>query len=229
MQVTEGALDVSAQQRRAPESLWNSLGEQFREPRGVEGKLLGWAMRVMNEKPNRLALDALALAPGERALEMGFGPGVGLGALLDRSQTGQISGIDHSQEMMRQASARHRQALKAGRLELVNGRFDKLPWLDDEFDAILAVNVVYFFDRAARSVSEALRVLKPGGRLAIYATERASLEKWNCDGAGSDLNFREAELAAYLELGGFKRARIETRRVSLPLGIIGLVAKATKE
>ena len=75
----------------------------------------------------------------------------------------------------RPCSLRHRAAIggriEAGRLELVRGDFASLPFADKIVDAILAVNVVYFMKSSA-AVREARRVLRPGGRIVLYATDR---------------------------------------------------------
>jgi hypothetical protein len=56
-------------------SVSSSLAAQLHEPRGLVGRLVGTAMRLVNRAPNRLALEALALGSGDTVLELGFGPG----------------------------------------------------------------------------------------------------------------------------------------------------------
>ena len=108
------------------------------------------------------------------------------------------------------------------------GSFTHLPWRSESFDGLLGVNVAYFFDADGQAISEARRVLRPGGRAVFYATERGSLEAWMCDGPDVDLNFEQGELAALLRRGGFDADAIRVERVPLPLGIFGLVATATR-
>ncbi len=185
-------------------------------------------MAIVNRTPYRLAIDALGLQPGDKVLDLGFGPGRGLAALLARTPRGRVYGIDHSSRMLAQAAHRNRAALASQRLELVRGTFGALPWPDGAFDRILLVNVVYFFDRNSHDMAEAHRVLRPGGRLAIYATDRATMRKWRFSGPDTHTTFDERDVAALLESAGFERTHIHTRRFALPLGMNGIIAIAEK-
>jgi tRNA G46 methylase TrmB len=42
-------------------------------------------MAIINDKPNRLAIDALALGQNDRVLELGFGPGWALRTIAARA------------------------------------------------------------------------------------------------------------------------------------------------
>jgi SAM-dependent methyltransferase len=130
--------------------------------------------------------------------------------------------------MLAQATRRNRAAIAAGRLELVRGAFGALPWGDNTFDKILLVNAVYFFDRGGRDISEALRVLRPGSRLAVYATDRSTMEKWPFSGPETHTTFDARGLVALLEGSGFDRSRVQIEGVALPFCITGIIAVAKK-
>ncbi len=66
--------------------MWHALGSQLRNPTGAVGSIVGWLMALVNDEPNRLAIDALDLGPGERVLELGFGPGWSLRTIAARTR-----------------------------------------------------------------------------------------------------------------------------------------------
>jgi hypothetical protein len=50
-----------------------------------------------------------------------------------------------------QATRMNEVAVSSGRMVLVQGSFSPLPWIDEMFDKVLLVNVVYFFDSDGRT------------------------------------------------------------------------------
>jgi SAM-dependent methyltransferase len=110
----------------------------------------------------RAILDALALGPGDHLLEVGCGGGL---LLRDALASGaRATGLDHSEEMIELARER------AAGAELVQAKAESLPFEDDTFSAV-ALSVVFFFlDEPIGVLGECSRVLRPGGRLAVYTT-----------------------------------------------------------
>src|SRR5689334_4356116 len=124
--------------------MWHAIGSQLQKPAGPWGRLAGRAMAVLNAKSNTLTIEALNLQAGETLLELGCGCGYALQAALDMPKLGHVLGLDWSSIMLAQAANRNRDSIKAMRLALVQGDFDRLPLPDDSIDAVLAVNTVYF-------------------------------------------------------------------------------------
>ena len=68
--------------------------------------MAGWVMahRVSNRRRNAWVVSLLDVRPGDRVLEIGFGPGLALAELSRRvGPTGRVYGIDHSEVMLRHA------------------------------------------------------------------------------------------------------------------------------
>ena len=82
-------------------------------------------------------------------------------------------GLDWSDVMLAAGRAPQPACGCGRRSRLVRGDFARLPFIDDIADAILAVNVVYFMANSA-ALGEARRVLRPGGRMVLYATDGSS-------------------------------------------------------
>jgi SAM-dependent methyltransferase len=208
--------------------MWRRFGRQMRNPTGVPGSLVGWCMAIINNKPNRLAIDALAPGPNDRVLELGFGPGWALRTIAARAPGGQVVGIDQSDRMLEQAAKINQAAISAGRMQLAKGQFHPLPWIDCTFNKILLVNVAYFFDSDGNDAAEVFRVLKTGGRLVVYVTARETMKKWPFASPDTHRTYDSNDLRHLLENAGFRRADIKIQTPTLPFGICGLLATAEK-
>src|SRR5262249_27344166 len=106
----------------------------FGRPHGGLGRLGGHIMARMNAKFGAWVIDLLHIAPNDKVLEVGFGPGVAIDRLSNLAAAGRVVGVDPSPEMVEQARARNVTAIRSGRVELQCGSVENLPFGDDSFD-----------------------------------------------------------------------------------------------
>ena len=193
---------------------------QAHHPRGAAGHVTAWEMahRPSNRQRNRWVVSLLGVRPADRVLEIGFGPGLAVAALV-RAGAGHVYGIDHSAVMLRQASRRNAAAIRAGRVTLINAPADQLPAaLDGPFDAILAVNSLGFWPEPAERLADLRRRLAPGGRIAIASQPR-------CPGATAGTSRDAADkVENLLRSAGFTHLSTETLPLSPPVICVLAVA-----
>jgi ubiquinone/menaquinone biosynthesis C-methylase UbiE len=159
--------------------------------------------RASNRERNRWAVSLLDIRPRDRVLEIGFGPGVAIREIARLAVDGYVCGIDHSEEMVRQASRRNAQALGSGRVDLRLGSLEDLPAFDRLFDKILAVNVIQFVADPVACLAALRGLLPAGGLIAIAHQPR-------CPGATDEISaLRGERIAAQLAQAGFSDVRVE--------------------
>jgi SAM-dependent methyltransferase len=112
----------------------------FGRPQGILGILGGIIMARTNSDMAARTIELLDVQRNDRVLEIGFGPGVGIELLLTRVSFKRIAGVDYSAEMVRAASVRNANAIKAGRVELTRASVESLPFVSESFDKALAIN-----------------------------------------------------------------------------------------
>jgi trans-aconitate methyltransferase len=182
---------------------------QFHHPSGLLGRLVGriMATRSSNVERNRWAVDQLAVRPADRVLEIGFGPGVALEALVARVTGGAVHGIDHSDVMVRMATRRNARAVAEGRLRLSRAGVADVDEALAPLDLILAVNNMGMWPDPPAQLSHLAGLLAPGGRIAVGQQPRTP-------DADADIARRAAEEIAGL-LTGAGLGDIETRQLDL--------------
>ncbi len=132
-----------------------------RRPAGTRARQVYGAEDV-HDFARRPILDALALQPGDRLLEIGCGGGL---LLRDALGTGvKAAGLDHSPAMA--ALARER----APGAAVLQATAERLPFAADAFTAVAMSVVFFFFAEPLRVLGECRRVLRPGGRLVVFTT-----------------------------------------------------------
>jgi ubiquinone/menaquinone biosynthesis C-methylase UbiE len=198
------------------------FAEQLAHPRGFAGRLLGNAMDVANRRPTRLALDLLDARDGERILDAGCGTGAALDLLLDTAAV-EAWGIDPSPTMIAQAQTRLGNRARFEQCAIEDMRFG-----DGSFDAVLALNVLYFAKLDGSTLQQMHRVLRPGGRLVAYVTRRESMASWPFARQGVHRLFETDELVDELAAGGFARTRISVQEHAITSSVDGLLACAAK-
>ena len=103
-----------------------------------------------------------------RLLIVGLGPGEDL-TRLPAAVTAVI-GLEPSASMRRAAQPQVAAAAQAGLpVELVDAVAEELPLPDDSVDSVLFAYVLCSVDDPDQAVAEALRVVRPGGTIAVHS------------------------------------------------------------
>ena len=114
-------------------------------------------------------LEALALKPGDRVLDVGFGPGHQAFEMSSAvGPTGRVDGIDPAESA---AEISRLRCSELGNVSFQLGEASKLPFGDAVFDAVMSSQVFEYLDDVAGGLAEMFRVLKSGGRVLIHDTD----------------------------------------------------------
>jgi arsenite methyltransferase len=113
-------------------------------------------------------LQRIAVQEGERVLDIGSGPGFLAAEIAAQTgSNGKVVGVDISQQMVERASRRNEREW----LSYQCADATALPFGDDYFDVLVSTQVAEYVPDVDVFLSEAHRVLKPGGRGLILATD----------------------------------------------------------
>ncbi len=184
------------------EGIWN---QQYNSPSGMMGWLAGERMVRQHRPETAWTINLLDIQPTDTVLEVGFGAGQGIKLAAEKVSDGRIMGIDHSKMMVRVATRRNAQAVKAGRVVLSQGNITALPFEDQYFDKIMTIHTMYFWSEPYKALSELYRVLKPGGRVVITL----STGKINAQGEVEMWAALEEQVMPDMQREGFKVVHLE--------------------
>ncbi len=147
----------------------NGLLKHFARPEGLMGAVTGrlMASHRVNYDRNLWAVIILDPRPGDRVLEIGFGPGLGLELFAGLVGKGVVCGLDQSAQMIGQATRRNKRAVEQGRMRLFQTPVDDLPDFGCKFNKVLAVNSYQFWDNGVEGLKGLRGWMEPGGVIAL--------------------------------------------------------------
>ena len=109
----------------------------------------------------------IELKAGETVLDLGSGGGIDVLLSARRvGPTGKAYGLDMTDDMLALARENQRQA-GATNVEFLKGEIEHIPLPDNSVDVVISNCVINLSADKARVLSEAFRVLRPGGRFAV--------------------------------------------------------------
>jgi arsenite methyltransferase len=112
-------------------------------------------------------LDLASLETGERVLDLGSGSGTDVFCAAQQVDSdGWVIGVDFTPQQVQKA-IRLREEAGIAQVEFIQASIDELPFEDESFDAVISNGVINLSPVKAKVFSEAARVLRRGGRLAL--------------------------------------------------------------
>lgn len=183
-----------------------TFARQLANPTGVMGRAVGAFLNQASLELKEAAIEALELRPEHRVLEVGFGGGRTLEVLRDRLPRGVVAGVELSDTMVHQARLRFRHEISTGQMDISSGRASRIPVDDAQFDRVLGINTIYFWEDPMDALREIARVLKPGGMLLLGVGDKSWMETQPWVWHGFRM-YEQTQLERLVERAGFRNVR----------------------
>jgi ubiquinone/menaquinone biosynthesis C-methylase UbiE len=145
------------------------LVNQVRKPTKWTGRFFLWMMNKSHSSLTDWGLKHVAIEKHFTILDVGCGGGRTIEKLAALATEGTIYGIDYAEGSVAASRGRNARLIQAGRVEIEQASVSRLPFPDDKFDLVTAVETQYYWPNLVTDMQEILRVLKPGGTLVIIA------------------------------------------------------------
>ena len=182
----------------------------------------------------------LPVCEGLRIVDLGSGPGNSTGALAAQRPDARVIGVDVARRMLACARRDNARSPWSARVAWVQADAARLPIRTASLDAITGHSFLYLIHDRRAVLAEALRALKPGGRLILMEPNDRPVRLRDVLAVSHDLRYvitvclwrpfsrlhgrsDAASLAATLERSGFVRCQVEET-----LGGLGLLASAER-
>ena len=177
---------------------------QVRKPSKWFGRIFLWIMNVSHSGVTDWGLKHVRIEEQFTILDVGCGGGRTVEKLAGVATGGKIFGVDYAKGSVAAARGRNSRLIEEGRVEIIRAAVSQLPFSDEKFDLVTAVETQYYWPDLVGDMREILRVLKPGGTLIVIAESYAKRAEKN-----SELSVKKR--VRYTELGAEEERDLFTR------------------
>jgi SAM-dependent methyltransferase len=139
--------------------------DNMRKPKGKLGNIQLKSMNKEHTPVSLWGLKHLDIKSDDIILDIGCGGGININRMAKNAK--KVYGIDYSIESVKLSKQVNEKEILEGKVEVLEGNVQSLPFEDDTFDIVTAFETVYFWLDIERCFGEVKRVLKPGGIFLI--------------------------------------------------------------
>lgn len=150
-------------------NLLNRLIEQAKNPNGIIGSIMLRIMNSAHTSMNQWALEKINIRESAVMLDVGCGGGKTIQLLSKRNTYGKISGIDYSEQAVKDSIRANKQDVEKGKVNILQASVTDIPFPDHTFDIVTAFQTHYFWTDLENGVKEIFRVLNRDGHFLIIA------------------------------------------------------------
>ena len=166
-------------------NIFSKLISQAKKPSGIIGLLITRLMNLEHDKLTNWALSYLTIKGNDIILDIGCGGGKTVNKFANIAEKGKVYGIDFSDASVKLSSKLNSNYITLGRVNIQKANVSSLPFPDNIFDIVTAIETYFFWPNLENDMKEVLRVIKPKGKLLIVSEvyknsgNEKSLNKWS--------------------------------------------------
>ena len=187
--------------------------KQTRMPTGRFGAFCARLMNIGHSNVTHWGLSHISINKNDMILDIGCGGGKTVNSLAKIATEGKVYGIDYSQVSVAVSTSKNKKLIDKGQVEIVHASVDPLPFSDDMFDLVIAVESYYFWPDLINNLKEVRRVLKAGGSVilvnAMYRDEKFEKRNSNWARIGDFTYHLPEEFRVFLRDAGYSSINIE--------------------
>jgi SAM-dependent methyltransferase len=142
---------------------------QCQKPSGWIGRFIVWNMNSRHSRLTDWGLSQIEVKRQNKVLDVGCGGGKTVNKLAALAREGKVFGIDYSDVSVSVAKKLNAHSIEQGRVEIHEASVLELPFDEDAFDLVTAVETHFWWPDLLAGLREIFRVLKPGGTLILIA------------------------------------------------------------
>ena len=150
------------------------LIKQSQKPSGLIGRVITKIWSFYFKKLSLWAIKQTTISDNYRILEIGYGGGSTIKNLLALNKNLEIHGIDISKESYRTAQRVHSDSIRKGSVQLKIGNVENIPYQNNYFDRVFAIQTHIFWKDIKKSFQEVYRVMSSNSTL-IIASEKEKI------------------------------------------------------
>ena len=194
-------------------ALIEKMMQQSRKPAGGFGKFHARLMNMGHSQITRWGLSHISINKDDTILDIGCGGGKTVNTLAKIATEGKAYGIDYSEVSVAVAINTNKKLINAGQVEILHASVESLPFPNNMFNLVTAIESYYFWPDLVNNLKEIRRVLKPGGSLIIinacYRDERFEKRNSNLARIGEFTYHLPDEFKSFLSDAGYSPIQIE--------------------
>ena len=185
--------------------------DNMRKPKGKLGNIQLKSMNKEHTPVSLWGLKHLDIKEDDIILDVGCGGGINLKRMAQKAK--KVYGVDYSLESVNLSREVNEDNIKKGKVEVMEGNVQSLPFDDNTFDIVTAFETVYFWPDIKNSFGEVKRVLKPGGIFLIGMESNGSdnfiMKFWS---RFIDMKvYNDREIKEFLDYNDFSKITIYLR------------------
>lgn len=149
------------------------------KPKGFWGKMMIRSMNKNHYGVTGWGLSHFDFNSSQIALDVGCGGGRTVNRISKMVK--KAYGLDYSELAVKKSKKYNKKEIKNNKVEIVQGSVSELPFPDDTFDIVTAVETFYFWPDKLNDLKEIKRTLKQGGTILMIfemCKEETDPDKW---------------------------------------------------
>lgn len=146
---------------------YHKLVENAGKPKGFWGSLMIKSMNKGHSQLTNWALDHIKFSRSNKVLDVGCGGGKTVEKLCEKIGNGKVYGIDYSELCVKNTEKLNKKNILCGKVKIKQASVSQLPFDENYFDVVTAVETYYFWPDKLNDLKEIKRVLKPSGKILL--------------------------------------------------------------